>query len=725
MDTFVGKTFNLWCIFLFFFFVVMEGLWYTLPRTTFVLTLPYVLVLILLFFLFVLMNCAPGSKRHIPTVLPLVCTVTIGLVAWGAHRLISQAMQNAAELSLVQTMALVNGHTEIKAELEGYIRNQVSRKSWYFAMLIMYINVDALRLTGTTHNALYVHLVPLIVILVTTYCSDQISHNSIDVISVAVVFTVYTMLSSAHMLAMFRDRFRFDYQLRQRMAKEAEMIEAARDMEAAQQQASQKADTMLNHILKNIMADAHGCIDLFFGKRGFEAADDLRRAQESLERGMRWCKKRQVMVQVNSGDYTPVLAPVSLKKLIDGMVCGRDIVVDMPDVTVCLDALLCEVVLDNAISNAFRHGDTTLGPISLVVSATHTGKEQSMGVIFTLTNYTSDSHRLNPELVNELAKGHDVGGLVNVPALSDHLGLRHMFMAAAAHHMATSLAQADNLVIFTASLEVYTSDSADSKSGAPAALPTPRGAAATFPTGLRILCLDDSEIARRVLLHGLTAHAPQTACQAYGATMSEVAIFEAEALSGADVLILDQHLDYHVTIYGTDIAQRLRRAGYCGLICIRSANATDEDQVMYLQSGADCMIGKDTPLQEMVETLQLAYAQHLCDGRTKQTDVPARERVSSLGLPFGVNGPSNIGAPPPSPTPNPDTGAFATGLLPHSVRISHPSHGIPSLRLTGPDKTAQLAESPALLPRPRGPGFGPLFPNPSLPLLPSRLRGKK
>eukprot|EP00668_Euglena_longa_P010625 GGOE01012865.1.p1 GENE.GGOE01012865.1~~GGOE01012865.1.p1 ORF type:complete len:721 (-),score=163.63 GGOE01012865.1:839-2914(-) len=678
MDTFVGKTFNLWCIFLFFFFVVMDGLWYLSPRTTVMLTLPYLLVLILLFFLLVLMNCAPGSKRHIPTVLPLVCTVIIGLVAWCVHRVISQTIQNAAELSLVQTMALVNGHAEIKAELESYIRDQLSRKCWYLAMLIMYINVDALRLTGTTHNALYVHLVPVLVILVTTYCSDQISRNSIEVISVAVVFAVYTVLSSTHMLAMFRDRFRFDYQLRQRMAKEAEMIEAARNVEAAQRQASQKADTMLNHILKNIMADAHGCIDLFLGKRGGDGADDLRRAQESLERGMRWCKKRQVMVQVNSGDYTPVLAPVSLKKLIDGMVYGRDIAVEMPDVTVCLDALLCEVVLDNAISNAFRHGDTTLGPISLVVSATHTGKEQSMGVIFTLTNYTSDSHRLNPELVNELAKGHDVGGLVNVPALSDHLGLRHMFMAAAAHHMATSLAQADNLVIFTASLEVYTSDSADSKSGAPAALPTPRGAAATFPTGLRILCLDDSEIARRVLLHGLTAHAPQTACQAYGATMSEVAIFEAEALSGADVLILDQHLDYHVTIYGTDIAQRLRRAGYCGLICIRSANATDEDQVMYLQSGADCMIGKDTPLQEMVETLQLAYAQHLCDGRTKQTDVPARERVSSLGLPFGVNGPSNIGAPPPSPTPNPDTGAFATGLLPHSVQDipSVPRHPI-------------------------------------------------
>ena len=29
-------------------------------------------------------------------------------------------------------------------------------------MLIMFINVDTLRLTGTTHNAFYVHLMPVV-----------------------------------------------------------------------------------------------------------------------------------------------------------------------------------------------------------------------------------------------------------------------------------------------------------------------------------------------------------------------------------------------------------------------------------------------------------------------------------------------------------------------------------------------------------------------------------
>eukprot|EP00670_Eutreptiella_braarudii_P015950 CAMPEP_0174330762 /NCGR_PEP_ID=MMETSP0810-20121108/16927_1 /TAXON_ID=73025 ORGANISM="Eutreptiella gymnastica-like, Strain CCMP1594" /NCGR_SAMPLE_ID=MMETSP0810 /ASSEMBLY_ACC=CAM_ASM_000659 /LENGTH=225 /DNA_ID=CAMNT_0015446105 /DNA_START=42 /DNA_END=716 /DNA_ORIENTATION=+ len=56
-----------------------------------------------------------------------------------------------------------------------------------------------------------------------------------------------------------------------------------------------KADSMLNHVLKNNMADASGCIDLFFRK-----ADDrvLRQAQDILFRGMWWCKWRQAMLSI-------------------------------------------------------------------------------------------------------------------------------------------------------------------------------------------------------------------------------------------------------------------------------------------------------------------------------------------------------------------------------------------------------------------------------------------
>eukprot|EP00668_Euglena_longa_P010635 GGOE01012879.1.p1 GENE.GGOE01012879.1~~GGOE01012879.1.p1 ORF type:complete len:694 (-),score=140.97 GGOE01012879.1:1029-3029(-) len=492
MDTIVIKSFNVWCIFLLLLFAVLLGLSFTLHRSSFLIGLPYTLVLALVFLLFTITNCFTPSKRHIPMVLPLVCTAIIVLIAWSMVAQVGLSTRNALDLSLTKTMSLIQGQVAAQAELESYVRSQVSRKMWYLALLLMFINVDALRLTGVTLNALYVHLAPVIAIVVATYCTDEVSNKSIDVLNVAAIFAVYTISSSLHMLVMFRDRFRIDYQLRQRMAKEAEMMEVAKDVEVAQRQASQKADSMLNHILKNIMAEAHGCIDLFQGHCGAVGADyHLRQAQEGLERGMRWCKKRQVMVQVNSGDYTPILAPTSLRTLIDGIVYGRDITVDIADVTVCLDSLLCEVVLDNAISNAFRHGDTTLGPISLVVNATHTGEEHSMEVTFTLTNYVPDDHSpITPELVSRLATGHDVDGLASVSALSDHLGVRHMFMAAAAHHMTATLEQVGNLVIFTATLEVDLADGVDleSETSTPSTPLVPHTSVA-FPQGLWIICL--------------------------------------------------------------------------------------------------------------------------------------------------------------------------------------------------------------------------------------------
>eukprot|EP00667_Euglena_gracilis_P003350 EG_transcript_3360 len=614
MDMFVCRAFNVCCALLFLLFSVLLALRYTLvPNTPFIICLPHLVVLLVLVGLLLLSHCVPASQRYIPTVLPLLCTFIIGTIAWSVDGMVGQTVDLAMSYHLRHVLSLTAGNAEAQTELERFARSVISREVWYIAMLVMYIIVDVLRLTGTTHAALYVHLMPIIAIAVTTYCSAQIAQDSIEVMGLAVIVVVHTATSSVHMLVMFRDRFRFDYQLRQRMVQEAQLMEAAKDAELAQRQASQKADSMLNHILKNVMSEAHGCIDLFFGHREAEALafSHLRQAQEILERGMRWCKKRQVMVQVNSGNYTPAFAPARLRQLVDGVVSGRGIAMEVPDVVVVVDSLLCEVVLDNAISNALRHGDPSLGPVSLVVTA-GPGKQRPLQLTFTLTNYTASELQVTPELIEHVAAGHVCSGLGHAPVLSDHLGLRHMFLAAAAHGMAASLEQVGNLVIFSATLEVDICHKTNPGSGEAAspALPSALPQATAFRPGLQILCLDDSEIARRMLLHGFAAHASQASCRAYGANADDVATFEDAALAGADICILDQHLDYpHVTLYGTDIAQRLRRAGYSGFICVRSANATETDEAEYLRCGADCMIGKDIPLGDLVGALQEAYMQ--------------------------------------------------------------------------------------------------------------------
>lgn len=45
-------------------------------------------------------------------------------------------------------------------------QSRASPKVWYLLLLVMEINVDVLRMTGTVHNSLHVHFTPLVGILV-------------------------------------------------------------------------------------------------------------------------------------------------------------------------------------------------------------------------------------------------------------------------------------------------------------------------------------------------------------------------------------------------------------------------------------------------------------------------------------------------------------------------------------------------------------------------------
>ena len=117
-----------------------------------------------------------------------------------------------------------------------------------------------------------------------------------------------------------------------------------------------------------------------------------------------------------------------------------------------------------------------------------------------------------------------------------------------------------------------------------------------LPNNLRIRIIDDSAVARRLLLHILSGashnadvrafgHLPSTACDEYcdvlnarccpsrcqipiccpvaAVRASEVGQFMESALCGADIIILDQYLDYeHVSYLGTDLLSALLQQGY-------------------------------------------------------------------------------------------------------------------------------------------------------------------
>jgi DNA-binding NarL/FixJ family response regulator len=68
-----------------------------------------------------------------------------------------------------------------------------------------------------------------------------------------------------------------------------------------------------------------------------------------------------------------------------------------------------------------------------------------------------------------------------------------------------------------------------------------------------------------------------------------------------DIVILDQHLGPGKTgseVLGTNIVKELREQDYDGIVCVRSANDSNENRESYMKSGADQVLAKDqTPSQ--------------------------------------------------------------------------------------------------------------------------------
>eukprot|EP00667_Euglena_gracilis_P015158 EG_transcript_15763 len=118
--------------------------------------------------------------------------------------------------------------------------------------------------------------------------------------------------------------------------------------------ASQTADSVLNHSLKNTMADVAGHIETYCG--GHAAANALEDAMACLRRGMRICKERQVFLQLAAGEYRPMLNVVHLREFGEQLVAGRAVSARFLDLVAYLDSTLLSLILDNALSNAFKHG---------------------------------------------------------------------------------------------------------------------------------------------------------------------------------------------------------------------------------------------------------------------------------------------------------------------------------------------------------------------------------
>eukprot|EP00667_Euglena_gracilis_P006987 EG_transcript_7056 len=321
---------------------------------------------------------------------------------------------------------------------------------------------------------------------------------------------------------------------------------------AQELQASQLADNVLNHTLKNALADVAADIEVFLA--GDVGMDVLRDAVACLRRGIQSCRARSVYLKMVAGEYVPVNNAINLAEFGQQLVAGRSVQTRLVHRTVLMDATLLELILENALSNAFRHGHPDHPDVTLTIQAEPSLRGCQV-LSFIITN-VAHPHRpiLTDELARTLLAGEARGPPAAVtPTLSDGLGLQHCRMAARLGGIALALRQAAGVVAFTATLDVGVPPG----SAGPPVEDEFLGLAEQCPAGLCIFCLDDSAAARRLLELQLKCGCPAATVRTFGSAEQDIDLFVTEALRHADIVVVDQNLQYALTYYGTDVCRKL------------------------------------------------------------------------------------------------------------------------------------------------------------------------
>ena len=384
------------------------------------------------------------------------------------------------------------------------------------------------------------------------------------------------------------------------------------------QKDAQHADSVLNHILKNTMADALGCIELFCQNPNPDTSA-LLKACDILFRGMWWCKLRVAMLRMVAGSYETQRDAVDIRKFAEDFVRGRDTTLQCPSGVVHLDSTACNIILDNAVTNAMRHGCPSDPQVKLAITVSERTVSQPsidaaidniidagpkpVTVRFLVTNQADPSRRALQSWSSQ-DQGQALPTDSTRPTLSDGLGLQHIRMVANSCDMIAGLRQEGAQVYFELCVDTTTADSAVITSNT-----EPLHVSCPFPPGLTILGLDDSGIARQTLQFHFEREIPSALrVMMYGKDVEEVEQFKQDALENGDILIVDENVDLHgEEQLGSTIVKELMEAGYDGFACIRSGNSEEADIELSLASGAHWHVGKEVRMRDMIGQLRGEY----------------------------------------------------------------------------------------------------------------------
>uniref|UniRef100_A0A7S1IQJ3 Response regulatory domain-containing protein n=1 Tax=Eutreptiella gymnastica TaxID=73025 RepID=A0A7S1IQJ3_9EUGL len=367
---------------------------------------------------------------------------------------------------------------------------------------------------------------------------------------------------------------------------------------------SRDADSILNHTLKNVLADSSGQIILLLGQCPMLPDKDrytLEMSVATLQRGILACRHRQTYIDLMAGRYVAKRSPVRVWDLIADLSKGRSVTLHWsPIEPVLLDTVLISLILENALSNASKHGNPTDPDV-------HISVERRLGnqLMFQVSNCRNpNGPHLTSAYVDSMFSGLDRE--MHRPSsdpTSTGIGLQHTNLAARALGSTLTLVEVRDRVLFEVHvpflpLEVGADYPSDLDMDITA-----------FPSGLRFCCIDDSEISLTIMKDSFQKRAQAGDVQTFGAGgAADAHLFVQAALRDAHIAVLDSNLDYpREVISGANLVSTLRTSGFKGLLCMRSGNTSDEDCERYRQAGCHCIVGKDLPMSKAMDHIKAAY----------------------------------------------------------------------------------------------------------------------
>lgn len=199
--------------------------------------------------------------------------------------------------------------------------------------------------------------------------------------------------------------------------------------------AGRLADSVLNHVLKNSIANIATLIEL---DEASAIGEPLTRRDilERLTQAMRWCSTRQVLVDLADGRYESVKTPIDVRNWLRNVSATRKAECQVwirPENLVCFDEKMAFLVLENALSNAAAYGDGTIG-----VSADYADGQ----VLLAVSNGLPPDSTLTNALLKQKLEGHSDRGLgtnnhhdgapaskLPLAKFSTGVGLRHIQLA--------------------------------------------------------------------------------------------------------------------------------------------------------------------------------------------------------------------------------------------------------------------------------------------------------